>query len=113
MYAAYWLIRVVRPDGMGGGDVKLAGPMGGVLAWLSWSVLLVGGVFLLMARLLRHVSLHQVLIASLLLAMLRWILLGTLADHWLWLLLAQLLHAATFGSFHSVCVLVVRGSFNV
>jgi PPP family 3-phenylpropionic acid transporter len=69
-------------------------------------------VFLLMVRLLRHVSLRQVLIASLLLAVLRWLLLGTLADHWFWLLLAQLLHAATFGSFHSVCVLVVRRSFN-
>ncbi|MBF7731414.1 MFS transporter [Pseudomonas sp. N040] len=69
-------------------------------------------VFLLMARLLRHVSLRQVLIASLLLAVLRWILLGTLAEHGFWLLLAQLLHAATFGSFHAVCVLVVRGSFN-
>lgn len=69
-------------------------------------------VFLLMARLLRHVSLRQVLIVSLLLAVLRWLLLGTLADHWWWLLLAQLLHAATFGSFHSVCVLVVRSSFN-
>ena len=69
-------------------------------------------VFLVMARLLRHVSLRQVLIASLLLAVLRWILLGTLAENWFWLLLAQLLHAATFGSFHSVCVLVVRGSFN-
>lgn len=69
-------------------------------------------VFLLMVHLLRHVSLRQVLIASLLLAVLRWLLLGTLADHWFWLLLAQLLHAATFGSFHSVCVLVVRRSFN-
>ena len=69
-------------------------------------------VFLLMVRLLRHFSLRQVLLASLLLAVLRWILLGTLADQWLCLLLAQLLHAATFGSFHSVCVLVVRSSFN-
>ena len=85
----------------------------GVIGQL-WAVGVVAeiGVFLLMARLLRHVSLRQVLIASLLLAVLRWILLGTLADHWFWLLLAQLLHAATFGSFHSVCVLVVRRSFN-
>ena len=85
----------------------------GVIGQL-WAIGVVAeiGVFLLMARLLRHVSLRQVLIVSLLLAVLRWILLGTLADNWFWLLLAQLLHAATFGSFHAVSVLVVRGSFN-
>ena len=81
---------------------------------LLWAIGVVAEilVFLLMARLLRKVSLRQVLIVSLLLAVLRWVLLGTLADHWAWLLLAQLLHAATFGSFHSVCVLVVSKSFN-
>jgi PPP family 3-phenylpropionic acid transporter len=85
----------------------------GVIGWL-WAVGVVAEilVFLLMARLLRHVGLRQVLIASLLLAVLRWILLGTLAQSGFWLLIAQLLHAATFGSFHSACVLVVRDSFN-
>ena len=85
----------------------------GVIGWL-WAVGVVAEilVFLLMARLLRHVSLRQVLIASLLLAVLRWILLGTLAENGFWLLLAQLLHAATFGSFHAVSILLVRESFN-
>ena len=37
------------PAGMGWGDVKLAGVLGGVLAYLSWSALLIGafGGFLL------------------------------------------------------------------
>lgn len=85
----------------------------GVIGWL-WAVGVVAEilVFLLMARLLRHVSLRQVLITSLLLAVLRWILLGTLAENGFWLLLAQLLHAATFGSFHAVSILLVRESFN-
>lgn len=42
MYVAYWLIRVVRPDGMGGGDVKLAGLAGIYLGWLGWGPLAVG-----------------------------------------------------------------------
>jgi leader peptidase (prepilin peptidase)/N-methyltransferase len=42
MYAAYWLIRLVRPDGMGGGDVKLAGLAGVYLGWLGWGQLAVG-----------------------------------------------------------------------
>lgn len=42
MYASYWLIRLVRPDGMGGGDVKLAGMAGLFLGWLGWGPLAVG-----------------------------------------------------------------------
>ena len=42
MYAAYWLIRLVRPDGMGGGDVKLAGVAGLYLGWIGWGPLAVG-----------------------------------------------------------------------
>jgi leader peptidase (prepilin peptidase)/N-methyltransferase len=33
---------LVYPAGMGWGDVKLAGVLGMVLAWLSWAALLVG-----------------------------------------------------------------------
>jgi len=42
MYAVYWLIRLIRPDGMGGGDVKLAGVAGLYLGWLGWGPLAVG-----------------------------------------------------------------------
>lgn len=42
MYAAYRLIRLVRPDGMGGGDVKLAGLAGLHLGWLGLGPLAVG-----------------------------------------------------------------------
>jgi leader peptidase (prepilin peptidase) / N-methyltransferase len=42
MYAIYWLIRLVRPDGMGGGDVKLAGLAGLHLGFLGWGALVVG-----------------------------------------------------------------------
>ena len=42
LYAFYLLLRVVRPAGMGGGDVKLAGVLGACLAWLGWGALAVG-----------------------------------------------------------------------
>ena len=53
LYLFYFILRVVRPAGMGGGDVKLAGVLGAYLAWLGWGALavgafaafLIGGVF--------------------------------------------------------------------
>ncbi|AYC33266.1 MFS transporter [Pseudomonas cavernae] len=68
-------------------------------------------LFLVMNRLLARFSVRQVLLASLLLAALRWLLLGSLADHLAVLLFAQLLHAATFGSFHAAAIHFVQGSF--
>jgi len=61
MYALYWLLRLVRPRGMGGGDVKLAGVVGLYLGFLGWGALatgafaafVLGGVFgitLILAR---------------------------------------------------------------
>lgn len=41
-FALYYSIALVRPDGMGFGDVKTAGLIGGVLAFVSYPVLLVG-----------------------------------------------------------------------
>jgi len=41
-FALYYTIVWVRPDGMGFGDVKTAGLIGGMLAFVSYPVLLVG-----------------------------------------------------------------------
>ncbi len=68
-------------------------------------------LFLVMAALLARFSLRQVLLASFALAAIRWLLLGTLAEHLGVLLVAQLMHAATFGSFHAAAIHFVQRSF--
>ena len=80
---------------------------------LLWALGVVAEIllFLVMVRLLERFSLRQVLAASFLLAALRWLLLGNLADHLLVLLIAQVMHAATFGSFHAAAIHFVQRSF--
>ncbi|WP_290062087.1 prepilin peptidase [Amycolatopsis solani] len=49
LFAFYLLLALIHPRGMGFGDVKLSGLLGGLLAHLSWTALLLGafGGFLL------------------------------------------------------------------
>jgi leader peptidase (prepilin peptidase)/N-methyltransferase len=42
LYAFYFLLRLVRPGAMGGGDVKLAGVVGLYLGYVGWGALAVG-----------------------------------------------------------------------
>jgi leader peptidase (prepilin peptidase)/N-methyltransferase len=42
LYAFFFAVAFAYPAGMGFGDVKLAGIVGGVLAYLSWAALVVG-----------------------------------------------------------------------
>ncbi|MCG8427044.1 MAG: MFS transporter [Chromatiales bacterium] len=68
-------------------------------------------IFLVMHHLLRRFGARNVLIASLLLAALRWLLIGEFADS-LWIMLfAQTLHAATFGTFHAAAIHLVHHYF--
>ena len=83
------------------------------LAGQLWALGVVAevGVFLMMHKLLARVSLVALIRVSLLLAALRWLMIGTLADSLVMLLLAQLLHAASFGSFHAAAIAWLHRTF--
>lgn len=69
-------------------------------------------IFMLMPKIMKHFSLKTVLLISLVLAVIRFSLIGIAIDH-LWVLIfAQTLHAATFGSFHAASVEVITQFFN-
>ncbi|MEE1867192.1 MFS transporter [Pseudomonas auratipiscis] len=84
----------------------------GIIGML-WALGVVAEVlmFLGMSWILARVSLRRVLMASFILAALRWLLLGNYAEHLAVLLFAQVLHAATFGSFHAAAIAFVQRSF--
>lgn len=69
------------------------------------------GLFLIMHQLMRRFSIPWILVASLLLAALRWLIIGLCEDAMGWLLVAQCLHAATFGSFHAASIAWVHRQF--
>jgi len=77
----------------------------------AFAVLCEIGVFLVMSRLLARVTLRQVLIASFLLAACRWLLIGLFPEQLWVLVLAQGLHAATFGTFHAAGMQVIYRFF--
>ena len=69
------------------------------------------GIFFLMPRLIHRYTLPQILQASLLLAVVRFLLIGWAVDILPLLLLAQALHALTFGAFHAAAVALVHHFF--
>jgi len=78
------------------------------IGWL-WSIGVICeiGVFWLMPKLMSIYSLKQIIMVSLLLAVIRFALIGFAIDYWWLIVLAQTLHAATFGSFHVASMRVV------
>jgi MFS transporter, PPP family, 3-phenylpropionic acid transporter len=81
---------------------------------LLWSVGVICeiGVFMMMPKLMARFSLKKILLISLVLAVLRFSMIGVAVDS-LWLLLiAQSLHAFTFGSFHAASIEVITQFFN-
>jgi PPP family 3-phenylpropionic acid transporter len=85
----------------------------GTMIGMLWTlgVLAEIGVFLYLPQLFRRYALSTILLASLLSGLVRFLAIGWAADE-LWIvLLAQLLHAATFGSFHAASVAAVHRVF--
>jgi PPP family 3-phenylpropionic acid transporter len=80
---------------------------------LLWSIGVIAEVllFLFMPRLLRRWRSAAILRVSLTLAALRWLLIGWFPDQLPLLVMAQLLHAASFGSFHASAIHMVHDYF--
>ena len=68
-------------------------------------------VFMFMQRLIRVSSLRLLLLASLFFAVMRWLLIGYFVESVVILVFAQLLHAATFGVYHTVAILYIHKFF--
>lgn len=85
----------------------------GMIGWL-WSIGVICEivVFMLMPMMMRRFTLKAIILVSLALAVLRFTMIGLAVDHLILLLIAQSLHAATFGSFHAATVEVVAKFFN-
>jgi MFS transporter, PPP family, 3-phenylpropionic acid transporter len=69
------------------------------------------GIFLWLPRLYSMFDLRAILIASFALAVARFLIIGWGAQHFALLLFAQVLHAATFGSFHAAAIGIVHRLF--
>jgi MFS transporter, PPP family, 3-phenylpropionic acid transporter len=85
----------------------------GMIGWLwSLGVICEIVVFMLMPIIMRRFSLKAIILVSLALAVIRFAMTGLAVDYLVLLLIAQSLHAATFGSFHAATVEVVAKFFN-
>ena len=69
-------------------------------------------IFMLMPKLMQRFSLKNIMLVSLALAVIRFSMIGVAVDNLWWLLIAQSLHAFTFGSFHAASVEVITQFFN-
>lgn len=78
-----------------------------------WSIGVVAEVlvFIVMHRLMRRYSLYYIMMASLVLSVLRWWLIAFCVENVVLLVFAQVLHAASFGSFHAFAVEMIRRIF--
>ncbi len=85
----------------------------GMIGWL-WSIGVICEivVFMLMPAIMRRFSLKAIILASLMLAVIRFSMIGLAVDNLVLLFIAQSLHAATFGSFHAATIEVVAQFFN-
>lgn len=84
----------------------------GAVGWLwALGVICEIAIFFWMSHLFRAFTLRQVLIASFALTAVRFVIIAWWADSLLWLLLAQTLHAASFGSFHAAALGYVHRFF--
>jgi PPP family 3-phenylpropionic acid transporter len=81
---------------------------------LMWSLGVVAEIvfFYYQAPLFRRFGIQNLMMASLLIAVVRFLMIGFCAQSLFWLLIAQILHAATFGVHHSASVAMLQRWFS-
>lgn len=70
------------------------------------------GLFMVMHRLMANFSVRNILVVSLLLTVLRWLLIAFFIDSLVVLIVAQCLHALSFGACHAVSIEYLRRFFS-
>ena len=92
--------------------LKEHGYSSATIGWL-WAVGVICEIFIfmLMPKILRRYSLKAILLMSLFLGVIRFILIGASPDHFYLLFIAQIFHAATFGSFHAASIEIIAYFF--
>ena len=80
---------------------------------LLWSLGVIAeiGLFLIMHRLSRRFSVRQIALGALVLTMIRWVLIAEMTDVLVVLIIAQCLHAASYGALHALSVQYIQGFF--
>lgn len=69
-------------------------------------------IFFLMPKITRYLNFKQILLISLFIAVVRFYLIGSFADSLLIILIAQMMHAFTFGSFHVASIEMIHQFFS-
>ncbi|MGZ0018590.1 MFS transporter [Nitrosomonas sp. wSCUT-2] len=84
----------------------------GFVGWL-WAIGVICeiGIFFIMPWLMRHFRLKQILMFSFACAVLRFVLIGSWVDWPVVLIMAQVLHAATYGAHHVAAMMVIHYFF--
>lgn len=83
-----------------------------VVGWLwALGVIFEIGVFLFLPRIMKAFSIRQILLGSFACAVVRFVIIGWAVESALLIAAAQVLHAATFGSFHAAAVAAIHQFF--
>ncbi|MDX1800932.1 MAG: MFS transporter, partial [Marinobacter sp.] len=86
---------------------------GKIATGLLWSlgVLAEIGLFLVMHRIFRRYAVRTIALAALALTLVRWVMIAEASDVLVLLIIAQCLHAASYGALHALSVQYVQGYF--
>ena len=103
-HGAYYAFYTIQLSGLGYEKTTIS------LLW-ALGVLAEIAVFFWMSQIFRRYKIRTLILLSIGLTIIRWALIGSLADSVFWMLFAQLLHAASFGLFHAAAIYLIDTYF--